>query len=357
MSKLQKLKVFVSKFRMWQKQVPFPFKRGHQPYKINKNEFVIASTRLNTALRGRSHGIYKFHIEKDRWKQSLKYEKYSLYNIRSAAYDNTKKLLYISILYDMKNSSHIVIFDVQKNKKLNEIHCNSTRFCQLIFMNNQLNRIINFPTQSTQNGNHHVYNNQNNTLNVTHKFFCNHLSDLYGYKLIYLKQKQCVLLFGGHKSNYKISDLIWRFDCTQLIWKQLNLNMPKPLQFFGAIATQNERYIILFGGERRSKLQSKIFTSCDSIWIYDTLTKVWNKSKVRCPIKSKFEAINMHDNQRDELSTMGYVNHCFKKSKMATVQRLPHYLIKVIESYNCQEQIYLLETFTGKHWKINIDSI
>eukprot|EP01084_Bolivina_argentea_P281220 481118_1 len=152
---------------MWQSQVPFLHKRLHQPLKINNNKFVMASTKLHTASRGKFYGIYKFDCNKNRWWQILQYEKDFVCNIRSAAYDNSKKLLYINILknsFDIKNSSYIVIFDLEKKKKITEIQCKSTRFSQLIFMNNKLNQIINYPKQSPQNGNHHVYNNQNNTL-------------------------------------------------------------------------------------------------------------------------------------------------------------------------------------------------
>ncbi len=302
----------------------------------------------------RAPGIYKFDINRNLWKQIYKYDKYFLCNIISASYDDKDKLLYICNVHNMRYSQ-LITFDIQNQKKLSAINCKSKRF-ELIFVNNKLNQIINFPIQSEKNGNHYVFNNNNKT-SFTRLTFCNYLSDLYGFKLIYLKQKQCVLLFGGRNSNNTISNSIWKFDCLHSIWSELDITMPKPLQLFGLIATHNQRFIILFGGETRSKLLTRIFKGCNCIWIYDTKTNIWIKSQVRCPVKSKFTAINMIDIKRDELLTSGYVQHCYKNANFVNVVKLPHYLIKMIDSYHCQEHIYLLETFTGSHWKMNIDCI
>ena len=66
----------------------------------------------------------------------------------------------------------------------------------------------------------------------------------------------------------------------------------------------------------------------------------------------------MTDENREELSTFGFVRECFEKAEMKGVQYLPPSIIELIAGWVEMEFVYLLEKGGGNgHWKIRVDDI
>ena len=59
------------------------------------------------------------------------------------------------------------------------------------------------------------------------------------------------------------------------VWNKLNIRMPKPLSFFGAVSTRYQQYVILLGG------RSKGYSYSDDIFIYDSKNDYFVKSDVK----------------------------------------------------------------------------
>eukprot|EP01084_Bolivina_argentea_P087917 158725_1 len=116
---------------------------------------------------------------------------------------------------------------------------------------------------------------------------------LYGHSLIVLDYFQQILIMGGKDSTVwgGYSNDIW--VCKQpndAKWIKLSqLTMPHKMSHFGCVKTNDEKYIIIFGGCSRSVLR-------DEIWILNVNGEnpnkwQWKKCKIKCPKKAKYYAV------------------------------------------------------------------
>eukprot|EP01084_Bolivina_argentea_P194059 332922_1 len=167
----------------WNKLKSFPYKYSSQPFVINNDEFMVAA--YNTTYSN-GDGIYKFNIYKNEWVKIFNYDTDFRCSMRSTAYDNKNKLLYVCDT--SVHPSRIVIFDLKtKNKMTLKEHQYKTAF-GLIFAENKLHQICNLVKRggTVQNGDHYVYDKTNQFQKITtFKSF----AYLYHYGLIYLKKK------------------------------------------------------------------------------------------------------------------------------------------------------------------------
>ena len=67
----------------------------------------------------------------------------------------------------------------------------------------------------------------------------------------------------------------------------------------------NGEYVLIFGG------LSGAFT--DIVWIYCVDDQPFTKSKIKCPIKGKFDAVAICDRTRNKYITSGFVRDCWSK--------------------------------------------
>ncbi len=89
----------------------------------------------------------------------------------------------------------------------------------------------------------------------------------------------------------------------------------------------------------------------DNIYILDTKTKIFTESKIQCPTKGRFQATISNNPESDRLLTFAFMrNNC--KS-----YNFPSPLIELINRWVCNQEIYLLQMYSGEHWKIHIDHI
>merc|ERR1712130_67608 len=116
-------------------------------------------------------------------------------------------------------------------------------------------------------------------------------------------------------------------------------------------AHANEEYIISFGGQSQPYCRGE-FVRQNCTFVYDVNKKIMRKSAIECP--TSVHVISMKNEKLDELMVFGFVNRCFASSEFQNIQRLPHYLIRLIAEWISNEWIYLIkERFdgNGEHWK------
>eukprot|EP01084_Bolivina_argentea_P024676 45942_1 len=246
----------------WNELASFPFKYFSQPFVTNSNEFIVAAYKT---IHSNGDAIYKFDTNKNEWIKIFDYDKNSNFNIRSAAYDNKNKLLYIG------DTSKILAFDL-KTKNVTTLKEQYKRFFGLIFAENKLHQICSqLNVDGTcSNFDHYVYDKTKHFQKITTfpSFFRLH----YYNALIYLTVHKCILLFGGWNINGGYQHSIYRFSCINSKWKELHIKIPTKVSRFGLVSTKNEQYIIILGGY--------IFCDhkySDDIFIYDIRNNIFSK--------------------------------------------------------------------------------
>ncbi len=340
---------------VWVQQTQYPkYTRFSQPFPLNKTEFFVVGSNRGTMM---CDGIYKYNINTNKWSRIFEYDADFTLILYSAAYDSQQQIVYVydQSVYD--SQPQIISFNL-KSKKMKSISKVSQSGCQFtqIWAGCKLHRIMN--TYSA-GGCHLAYDSEAQKFKTISHFEAFQL--LYSHSLIYLPKNKSIFSFGGVKRSTVVIDetvlsAIYRFSFDDSKWQQLSIEIPMKLLHVAVAATRNERYIILFGGDTfADQVDGDIFT--DNIFIYDTKKNTFTTSKVKCPLKSCFHALFMHDSIRDNVTSVGFVRDCFKRDEYIAMQPLPEYLIKIIVGYFCREQIYLIERFKGTQWKIDIDLI
>merc|ERR1712228_387921 len=178
--------------------------------------------------------------------------------------------------------------------------------------------------------------------------------------LLYLKKRRELAILYDDGGNYKAEMHQFQLCNNQWIvskidWNKLELSVDR-YGFPEIVSSANEEYIFLFGGYIKfDSYPFMLYT--DTILVYNTKAKTFLKSVMQCPIKSKFRAVLMRNEQRDELIVYAFVNRCFQSAEYENIKRLPKYLIQLICQRMNNEWIHLIDFIGSNHWKINIDEI
>ena len=125
--------------------------------------------------------------------------------------------------------------------------------------------IVNDALNIIDNNKHWIWNEKIQKFILIHTF-SQHLQH---HRLIHLKSKNVLLLFG---------DKIYQFSVLNKKWKTLNITMPSKLCNFGLVSTSNDRYVIIFGGETNT-----FSPYSDNVYIYDVNTNIMTKNIIKCP--------------------------------------------------------------------------
>lgn len=197
---------------------------------------------------------------------------------------------------------------------------------------------------------HHILDRKLNKFMKIHQF---DFAELTNHGLIYLPSTKTILLFGGsHGFHANFSDSVFSFSTSLRIWKKLDIKMPVKQASFGLVKTRTDRYVIIFGGEK------KVHSYIDNIFVYDTRLETFKKSEIKCPQKDGYyAALTNETNDRDELATFGCIKRCYKQFNFAHIQILPIYLIDLICQWVVNQDIYLLQRGNGNLWRMTVDDI
>eukprot|EP01084_Bolivina_argentea_P166652 289297_1 len=271
----------------------------------------------------------------------------------AATVDKNNDILYIvnyktgiSSLYkiDLQNHKYEQFFLIQDT--LNGLRFDVT--CVSVMIKNQLNMFVFCPT----NTKHFIWNEKQKIFikqsNETDLIVSNQS------EIVYLSSQQNILIVGGAKRNnpmFETDDSIYSYYIENKQWNKLNVKLPIPLRHFGCVITQNERYVIIFGGI--TNLSKKV----DDIYMLNTNTMCFSKSKLKCVMKGHCKAvIPDYYTLKDKICVFGYIRTTWKAKQFNDVQYLPHYLIELMKKFYINDCIHLIHQ-GGHHNKIKVDAI
>eukprot|EP01083_Nonionella_stella_P113961 336453_1 len=323
------------------------------PISISKNEFVVAPEKLHSNI----YGLYKYKSNEDPKQGKWEKEGFIEYPLdvtkdHTLALDKENNVLYIQ-----NRANYVMQFDlntrtataVKANKKYNVL--NTYVFASAVFINGAFNVI-----GGSRSNFHMVWNNEIETFS---SMGCNRYrfkefeTGFYGHTVVYIgkarQNKNILLLFGGVDAiNGERLDTIFRFDGNDKKWNRLELTLPKKLAFIASVVTQNERYVILCGGEIGAE------THTDAIYVYDIDKNELLQSRIKCPnARSKYGAAILSDYTPIEAQTLvsGYLRQCLK------IKDFPLDIVWVIKLLINREYLHLLQSDRGTHWRIDIADI
>eukprot|EP01084_Bolivina_argentea_P103189 184861_1 len=322
------------------------------PLQINANEFIIVCE--GSPLNTYKNETFKYNINKNEWnKMALNYPHCESH---SNTFDQNKQILY---LYGegkrINYHTHNYLIQIDFNTKIATTvpHLPGFGMCtQMALINKQIHIIGGF-----DNNTHSIWNETNEKSEVVHTFS----NSVHDHRLLHLKSKNKLLLLGG-EYHLNCKNEIYEYCVKNNKWKKWSVKLPKPLNKFGIISTNNDNFMIIFGGCIGFKYDGTDVICGDlndhfssDIYVCDISKKLFIKSTIKCPFATPYYAMIVEDKNKDELLTFGFVNEFFRSKNGCNLQKLPFYIVKLIKQWVCNEMIHLL---SGKyHWKIALDEI
>eukprot|EP01084_Bolivina_argentea_P231701 390656_1 len=310
-------------------QTPFPFISVN-----NKNEIML----INDTKR-----IYQYCTVKNKWIMLKQMEYKNNYDITSLAYNSQNNELYIS--------NGVTVEQVKINKNIN-INQNEIKLQQ-----KQNAIIINNDYHYFNGRKHYIFNNKTNKFDtISGQWYDN-------YGLIYIQSKNELLLIGGDGSYGGCSNEIYKCEVKQGVklrianksWSKLNTILPNRISRFGSVLTNDEQYIILFGGLRHRGggmgPDGQVYN--DKIYIFNLETMSIKEITKRCPENGIMKAVitkPMHDYKVDLLI------HGFIRNEK--IINIPVDVINSVHSFyqSSKSEIHLFTASVSggniSHWKI-----
>ena len=311
---------------VWEELAAFKFTKYAHPIAINDYEFiVIPANALTKWWNHQSNGIYKYNIKKDEWTLFIKYPsptfKVAMINIAANKPLNQMKLNqsitstdhiivsgYIRLLAPHELQSQIPIEIILLILKYYESDDCIHAFCGSIMIQIDLNskeiteHSCNYifgdcPGVICKDTEFHIVGGRNNSKHI--RYINNGLSSpmemeeiFDGFKqktfcnmgLVYIPTQNCMLLLGGYeaKSYDSYINSIWRYSFENEQWENMEdikLNGVHGLCAFGYVLSNDEKYLIIFGGMDNNKNHNQIL-------ILDVVNMKWIEPK-KIMIKGK----------------------------------------------------------------------
>ena len=319
------------------------------PIKLSDNEFILAPS---TDSPTKWHGLHKYNADKDSWDKFIKYSTPNeSTDFDIAINDNNQTLM----LYDFEGN--LTTFDIHKKTANTQSitswgEIGSDPRC--VILDNQLHIICGYSSNK-----HYIYDESTKNLEIVHQFKEIQLG-LYEHRLCHIKSQNKLLLFGGmeYKSGgSQLMDMIWEYDIAKQKWTKLDIKLPEPCRKLGVLLTNDERYLILFGGYTDDGFIKRIY-------LLDLIQMEWKESKYKCPCDGEFGAICMTSNgdeRRNKYLVQGYVREL-------GVDNICDDIIGLVMKWLCTEWVHLLEPGNSfiddaydkceaNHWKANLMDI
>ena len=291
-----------------------------------------------------SKGVYEFNTRNGECRKTMEYTEDIQYNPRDAVYAIGSAF--------MLSHGLLHILDPEENI-FNAYEYARTDDGSLVNVNGAIHHITksvdtNHREWITHNKADWVYRALNGHTNLYD--IDPEIESMHGNKAVYSKSTNSILLFGGVVDD-NISDRIYEFSLSSKQWKRLAITLPIQLADYGIIKSRRERVIVLFGGVTSNDQKS------DSIYIYDTVKRIFIESRIKTPEQGKYYALNKRDKQQDVLASFGYIKAIYKQFQ--NLQLLPVCLIQMISTFYCNEIIYLFQNgCNGGHvYSIKLDDI
>lgn len=277
--------------------------------------------------------------------------------VRSATFDPQTKLLYVA---RDGNHAELMIIDISdpQNPMIRVRRTTKTfAVCRLVIIGDDIHILGHFIGNSAANQlalQHIVFYKSNLTLKSVPGRIDGHIESRHNDILV--KSRNSLIIFGCDRNG---NDRVIEYSLTTNQYRCCQWMKPSTLNVIGGVViSEDERYVIFFGGERRWERANMMVSlkTVRTIIICDLKTGIIRESALRCPLNGYFRGIMMNDPQRDELMTFGFVNRMFRMKALQNVQPLPRYLVQMIGHFVASESIHLASK-NGGHWKVELDDI
>eukprot|EP01084_Bolivina_argentea_P121504 215330_1 len=384
----------------WAKLMQCPCTRMSKILKINDHEFVIVNVKSDSKSKG--FQIYKYNINNNAWNliKFISDEKhvekfgypnfFANYNSYTSTFNSSNKSIHISnsvnelLTFDLSSKSieRLSLNSIGKIDGMGCIHGSLHLFDysqnafnssnRSIYIKNSSNELLTFALSSKSI--ERLSLNSIGEIELIDGMQCIHDSlHLFSYSLHDYSQTHFIFDTKSESSEqiyqfnfnnpflwYAKDEISMIFDTFNNImyefqkcnkWVQYEVEtMPWLESSPPIVGTKNKEYLIFMGGVIDYRFMS------DNIFVFNVKQKQFCYSTIKCPFKGNCVATIMETNYM-ELLTFGFVNQCFQQSEFKDLQRLPYYIKKFMAQWISNEWIYLVETRSGNHWKIHVDTI
>ena len=136
-------------------------------------------------------------------------------------------------------------------------------------------------------------------------------------------------------------------------WTEWKTAQNMNLVISAIVGTRNEDYLLFIAPANYD---------ADNIIIYNVRNHTFKESMIKIPCSKKFDAAIVSDEDKEDTLVHGYIREVYKQSGFRNIQKLPHYLIKLIVSWVCFEMLHIifdkeLHYVNLKHFIIDVDKI
>ena len=315
---------------VWMKCADFLFTYSSNMVTINGDTIIVAPA-VSPSV-GEADGLYTYDTKKNDWELFTKYPEDLVSSSHCLAYNETKNELYVYGFH-----ARIAKFDINtKTCKL----CKETKtfgsYPSGLFINDKYHII-----GGSYSNSHSIYNETENIFESFHEF-----PTFQDQQIIHSIKRGIVYLFAKGVNKHDIFG-IWEYKIREKEWRKTETKLPKQLSEFGCVITNDERFILIFGGYDENDIDDS-----DEIFIMNLDTMEIKKSDVKCPMGGRFRAAYCYDRgEKMDILIAGYVG------KYGVDGYIPKEIMKMMEMFCCQDYVHLVEKDSSKHWRINVDEI
>ena len=296
---------------------------------INAYEFIVL----------KEFELMKYNTRKNEWNSYLKVSKELPIDSSTICLHSNNKLLYF-VGFDCITKLNI---ETNEHEKIMVPWDGSAKF---VLVDNDIHFIGGYPNQ-------HSVLRENATKPVI-LYTYNHAQMLNDHHSIYSEQRKVIYTMGGNNENDTSLETIHMYDIKANKNELLDLKIPDSgRERFGCIMTDDERYMIIFGGYEYEYTK-------DEIYIFDMDKMTVRESDVVCPEEGSYNAILMNDHERTSIIVNGYIR-CMV-NQIDGIEFPNDDIITLINKWlsNYHEMVYLIERGWRKRnrmWKLPLSTI
>ena len=292
--------------------------------KINNNEFIGASFKYTEW--DNNSGIFKYNVTLNEWELIFKYPSDFQSEDHQICYDKDHDTIY---LYG--NEQQMVIINLTTSKiDIHETTQFVGEFPVLLMIDNECHMFLGGDSKD-----HYKWNSALKQLEKIYEF--SHLiKGLSEHGIVHIQSENKLLLFGGYDDGtQQCTDQIWAYYIQEnKAIKLNNIKLPAEMSNFGWILSDDERYVIIFGGETANMDTSKNILILDiNEWcMYQSQVELDNNYSI-------LKAISMK-NEQSGILVDGYIRQISMKCDL----NVPMELCALFHSYYDSETIYIIDS-------------
>ncbi len=173
-----------------------------------------------------------------------------------------------------------------KNIKILLNNNNLRGIIQVIYLNKNIHLIL--------KKNHHYILNKNDHLKQQFQYNEKMISYFILGNIIYLKRSKEMIIFDSQNNSvYK-----YNIETKNYTNEKIDYNYVSCLTRTNMEVTENEKYIVIFGGIYKENGTTINRPKIKSIFVYDVKKKIFGKSLIYCPFSSLYKTIIICDDNR-----------------------------------------------------------